>query len=135
MESEVATLRHENFQMKFTKTHRKQDYVWHSIKNFEPYITWLALKSVNQCSRILFLYTTTDCTHSLNCVGVTCFIFLPSAHAILFIWPQLALQFKNLSFTTRRRFALLRLLREIKKNSKKKFKIIFFSDYAAEEKI
>jgi len=27
LESEVATLRHENFQMKFTKTHRKQDYV------------------------------------------------------------------------------------------------------------
>ena len=27
LESEVATLRHENYQMKFTKTHRKQDYV------------------------------------------------------------------------------------------------------------
>ena len=36
-------------------------------------------------------YTTTDCTHSLNCVGVT--FFLPCPRNI-FIWPQLALQFR-----------------------------------------
>ena len=56
-------------------------------------ITWLTQRLTG--SRILFLYTTTDCTHSLNCVGVLPVIFLPSfAHAIIFIWPQLALQFK-----------------------------------------
>ena len=28
LESQVKTLRHENYQMKMTKTHQKQDYVW-----------------------------------------------------------------------------------------------------------
>ena len=57
-------------------------------------ITWLTQRLTG--TRILFLYTTTDCTHShFNCVGVLPVIFLPSfAHAIIFIWPQLALQFK-----------------------------------------
>ena len=93
------------------------------IKNFEPYITWLTQRLTG--SRILFLYTTTDCTHSLNCVGVLPVIFLPSLRPRNYIYLTSARSsVQNLSFTTRRRFALLRLLREIK-NSKKLKKYIF----------
>ena len=123
LESEVATLRHENYQMKFTKTHRKQDYVWHSILNISSHIiTWLTQRLTG--SRILFLYTTTDCTHSLNCVGVLPVIFLPSLRPRNYIYLTSARSsVQNLSFTTRRRFALLRLLREIKKFEKNLKKI------------
>ena len=93
------------------------------FKNFEPYITWLTQRLTG--SRILFLYTTTDCTHSLNCVGVLPVIFLPSLRPRNYIYLTSARSsVQNLSFTTRRRFALLRLLREIK-NSKKLKKYIF----------
>ena len=100
MESEVATLRHENYQMKFTKTHRKQDYVWHSILKISSHIiTWLTQRLTG--SRILFLYTTTDCTHSLNCVGVLPVIFLPSLRPRNYIYLTSARSsVQNLSFTT-----------------------------------
>jgi len=107
LESEVATLRHENYQMKFTKTHRKQDYVWHSnFKNFEPYYH-VVNPAVNRYQNSVSLYDHRLYTFTFQLRGrITCYfpsllrprnyIYLTSARSSV----------QNLSFTTRRRDSL-----------------------------